>query len=90
MYPPGQGSNQSMSPLGLDLVVYPTRKFKSRKSYEILNTSSICKTRSDVGAMFYFFPSYAYLHKSKMAAVGHIEFLTFDRIALESHVIHHF
>ena len=50
-------------------------------------SSNICKTRSDVGAMFHFFPSYAYLHKSKKAAVDHIEFLTFDRIALKSHVI---
>ena len=40
--------------------------------------------------MFHFFPSYAYLHKSKMAAVGPIEFLAFKRIALESHVIPHF
>ena len=28
--------------------------------------------------------------KSKMAVVGHIEFLSFDRIALESYVIPHF
>ena len=28
--------------------------------------------------------------KTKMAAVNHIEFLTFDRIALESYVIPHF
>ena len=28
--------------------------------------------------------------KSKMAVVGHSEFLTFDRIALESYVIPHF
>ena len=53
-------------------------------------SSNISKTRSDVGAMFNFFPLYASLHKSKMAVVSHIEFLTFDRIALESHVILHF
>ena len=53
-------------------------------------SSNKCKTRSDVEAIFHFFPSYAYLHKSKMAAVGHIEFLTFDIIALESYVIPHF
>ena len=40
--------------------------------------------------MSHFFPSNAHLHKSKMAAIDHIEFLTFDRIALESHVIPHF
>ena len=40
--------------------------------------------------MSHLYPSYAYLHKSKMAAICHIEFLTFDRIALESHVIPHF
>ena len=79
--------------VSLDLVVYPIRirKFKSGKSYEILNTCDPTYVKqTDVGAMFPFFPSYAYLHKSKMAAVSHIEFLTFNRIALESHVIHHF
>ena len=28
-----------------------------------------------------------YLHKSKMAAVGHLDFLTFDILALKSNVI---
>ena len=37
--------------------------------------------------MFYFSPSYAYLHKSKIDAVGHLAFLTFDRIALDFYVI---
>ena len=40
--------------------------------------------------MFYFSPWYVHLHKSKMAAVGHPEFLTFVKLALEPHVIPHF
>ena len=45
---------------------------------------------SDVGAMFHFSPLiYAYFHKSKMAAVGHLGFLFFDRIAPQSYVISH-
>ena len=32
-------------------------------------------------------PFFVYLHKSKIAAVGHLEFVTFDILALESNVI---
>ena len=35
---------------------------------------NICKTRSDVGVMFHIFSWYPYLHKSKIAAVGHPKF----------------
>ena len=37
-----------------------------------------------------FSPWYAYLYKFKMASVGHLGFLTFDRISLESYAIPHF
>ena len=59
---------------------------KSGNSPEIVHTCRL----TYVEAMLHFSPSYAYLHQSKMAAVGHLGFLTFDRIALESHIIPHF
>ena len=50
---------------------------KSGNSPEIVHTCRL----TYVEAMLHFSPSYAYLHQSKMAAVGHLGLLTFDRIA---------
>ena len=63
---------------------------KSGKDPEIWHPCRLIYVEQDVEAMFRFCPWHAHLHKSKMAAVGHLEFLTFVKLTLEPHVTPHF
>ena len=47
---------------------------------EIWHPCRLIYVEQDVEAMFHFCPWHAHLHKSKMAAVGHLEFLTFVKL----------
>ena len=64
---------------------------KSGKDPEILNACRLAYLEQE-GVMFQVSLCYAHLHKSKIAAVGHLEFLTWQlvKLALEPHVIPHF